>query len=168
MKCFFSDYAFLAGLAYFDPQRTQPELDKWFGNGTATDHEDVVQEFRRIRDTSSAVSFKLVTFPGAAAFNQSFALVLIRGTINSWDMLTDAQLWSAAGLMQGIRALLPLGIIWTPGKPYFSLCVVTYSMFSQDSNQMFYAAIDYLLLVINKIESESVEKVSFYKDTGRC
>ncbi len=28
--------------------------------------------------------------------------------------LAGAQLWSAAGLMQGIRAVLPAGEIWTP------------------------------------------------------
>lgn len=46
----------------------------------------------------------------------NYAYVCIRGTINNWDMLTDAQLWSAAALMQILREMLPLGDMWTPSK----------------------------------------------------
>lgn len=46
----------------------------------------------------------------------------IRGTQNAWDMLTDAQLWSAAAMMQMHRELLPLGTIWTPSK-FDCLCL---------------------------------------------
>jgi hypothetical protein len=100
----------LAGLAYQSPEVTQPELDSWFGfvadeitgNQTsyAVDHEEEVQAWRTEQNTSSAVSFKLVSI-------KDFAYVLIRGTTNNWDMLTDAQLWSAAAMLQVLRELLP-------------------------------------------------------------
>lgn len=105
----FQDYAFLAGLAYQPPEVTQAELDSWFGytedddgNQTsyAIDHEEEVQAWRTEQNTSSAVSFKLVSV-------NDFAYVLIRGTTNNWDMLTDAQLWSAAAMLQVLRELLP-------------------------------------------------------------
>jgi lipase ATG15 len=57
-------------------------------------------------------------------------------------MLTDVQLWGAAALMQTLRALLPLGEIWTP-------------------------IIAQLIQVINTVESSSIERVSFYKVTSR-
>lgn len=105
------DYAFLAGLAYRSPNITQADLDGWFG-GEAIDQEETVQQYRRLKNTSSAVVFKLVTFPNKG----NFAYVLIRGTTNNWDMLTDAQLWSAAALLQVHRALLPFGVMWSSSK----------------------------------------------------
>jgi hypothetical protein len=108
-----ADYAFLAGLAYSaSHESTQRDLDGWFGKGMAVDQSETVDAYRNETDTSSAVSFKLVTFPNVG----NFAYVLIRGTTNNWDMLTDAQLWSAAALMQVLRELLPLGAMWTPSK----------------------------------------------------
>jgi lipase ATG15 len=100
------------------------------------DQDDLVTEWRG--DLESAVSFKLVTFPDQG----NFAYVLIRGTINNWDMLTDAQLWSAAFFMQVLREVLPIGDMWTP-------------------------AIDELIKVITTLESESILRVSFYRDTTR-
>jgi hypothetical protein len=108
LRDFLLDYAFLAGLAYRSPNITQSDLDGWFG-GEAADQEATVQEYRRSKNTSSAVVFKLVTFPNYG----NFAYVLIRGTTNNWDMLTDAQLWSAAALLQVHRALLPFGVMWS-------------------------------------------------------
>ena len=89
--------------------------------------------------TPSHVSFKLVTVPIKRGTG-TFAYVLIRGTTNNWDMLTDAQLWSAAALMQVLRELLPLGSIWTP-------------------------IIDQLIDAITGLESSSLKSVSFYRDT---
>ena len=127
----------MAGLAYRGKGNiTQKELDGWF-DGNALDREDVVTEWRsRIEDEDSAVSYKLVTFPN----NNNFAYVLIRGTTNNWDMLTDAQLWSAAFLMQGLRELLPIGMVFTP-------------------------VMKILIRMISKLESESIDRVSFYRDT---
>jgi lipase ATG15 len=128
------DFAFLAGLAYRGRGNiTESELSQWF-NGTAVDRDDIVTAWWG--DVKSAVSFKMVTFPDSG----NFSYVLIRGTTNNWDMLTDAQLWSAAILMQGLRELLPIGSMWTP-------------------------VIDNLINVITVLESESINRVSFYRDT---
>jgi lipase ATG15 len=131
-----SDYAFLAGLAYRSTNNTQQDLDGWFGSGIAVDEVDTVEMYRANYNVTSAVSFKLVTFPNSG----NFAYVLIRGTTNNWDMLTDAQLWSAAALLQIHRELLPVGAAWTP-------------------------ILDQLIKAITTIESASIEAVSFYKDT---
>ena len=104
-----------------------------------TDEVEIVEQYRRMAGTPSHVSFKLVTVPIKRGTG-TFAYVLIRGTTNNWDMLTDAQLWSAAALMQVLRELLPLGSIWTP-------------------------IIDQLIDAITGLESSSLKSVSFYKDT---
>ena len=126
----------MAGIAYRSENNTQDDLDGWFGPGVAVDNVETVEMYRSSFNVTSAVSFKLVTFPN----NGNFAYLLIRGTTNNWDMLTDAQLWSAAALLQILRELLPIGAIWTP-------------------------IMDQLILAITKIESASIESVSFYKDT---
>lgn len=56
------------------------------------------------------------------------------------DAMTDAQLWAPAALMQFVRILLPFGHIWTPVIPY-------------------------LISGITMVESESLDQISFYKDT---
>ena len=109
----FSDFAFLAGIAYRSDEMAQEDLDGWFGVGNATLDVELVDEYRTQAGTSSAVSFKLVVFPVS-----NYAYVLIRGTTNNWDMLTDAQLWSAAALFQALRELLPVGAMWTPGTSF--------------------------------------------------
>lgn len=113
-----ADYTFLAGLAYNAPgEPTQASLDAWFGENIAVDRQDIVDDFREQYDEDdSPVVFKLTTFP-----TRGSAIISIRGTMNNWDMLADSQLWSAAALMQGIRAILPAGEIWTPilDRKYF-------------------------------------------------
>lgn len=56
------------------------------------------------------------------------------------DAMTDAQLWAPAALMQALRIALPFGNIWTPVIPY-------------------------LIAAITYIESDSLDQISFYKDT---
>jgi lipase ATG15 len=102
----------------------------------AVDQVETVDMYRADFNVTSAVSFKLVTFPNSG----NFAYLLIRGTTNNWDALTDAQLWSAAALLQIHRELLPIGAAWTP-------------------------ILDELINAITTIESASIETVSFYKDT---
>lgn len=138
-----TDFIFLAGLAYrTTPEITQQELDSWFGPGGAENHDDLVSEWKTAK--KSEVYFKMVTIPTDnttdAGGGGDFAYVTIRGTSNPWDMLTDAQLWSAAVLMQGLRELLPIGVIWTP-------------------------VIDQLIQAMTFMESKSIQRVSFYKDT---
>lgn len=105
-----ADYTFMAGSAYLEGNLTQEQLDGWFGKGVAFDDQATVDKFRAEYDTfNQAVVFKLYTFPSIR-----LAIISIRGTTTNWDMLADTQLWSAAALMQGIRAILPIGGIWTP------------------------------------------------------
>jgi lipase ATG15 len=130
------DYAFLAGAAYVDDEYIQAELNAWFGPGVVIPRADLVELWRT--NVTSAVSFKLVTYPVAGVGD--FAYVLIRGTKNPWDALTDMQLWSPAALFQVLRAMLPFGQIWDPVIPS-------------------------LINLISKLESSSMSKISFYKDT---
>ena len=133
-----TDFIFLAGLAYrTTPEITQQELDSWFGQGGAVNQGEIVSQWKT--DAESEVYFKMVTIPTDGG-GDDFAYVTIRGTSNPWDMLTDAQLWSAAVLMQGLRELLPIGVIWTP-------------------------VIDQLIKAMTFMESKSIQRVSFYKDT---
>ena len=106
-----ADYTYLAGIAYTAPESMKLMLDDWFGEDVAQDNHDFVSEYRETLDTDSAVHYKLITFPN---IDPEFAIVDIRGTNNGWDMISDAQLWSAAWLAQAVRAVLPLGEIWNP------------------------------------------------------
>lgn len=105
-----ADYAFLSSVAYLLEENTQPALDEWFGIGKAKDESDYVRDFREENDPDNlAVFFKMVSFSEV-----DLGMLVVRGTSNNWDMLADTQLWSAAALMQGLRAVLPAGEIWTP------------------------------------------------------
>jgi len=110
---------------------TQTDLNGWFGEGVAIDQPEEVEAFRNRTGTSSAVSFKLVTFPVDVTEpdGDAFAQVLIRGTTNPWDMLTDAQLWSAAALLQVLRELLPYGVMWTSGMFVWTRMLPPWSLF---------------------------------------
>ena len=137
-----SDFAYLAALAYRDPSITQTELDQWFGfsnetgSSVAVNNPAFVDEFRMDTDRyKSQVSYKMITFPKV-----NLAMVCIRGTTNAWDALTDAQLWSAAGIFQGLRILLPLGNIWTP-------------------------ILHRMIRLISYLSSESANRVAFYRQT---
>jgi len=131
-----SDFVYVAALAYRDPTITQDELDQWFGEDVAFDNEDLVQAYRTANNVQSAVSFKLITFPNVG----NLALLAIRGTANAWDALSDAQLWSAAMVFQGLRFFLPMSELWTP-------------MMHRLNNIISWAA------------SETINKVAFYRET---
>lgn len=135
-----ADYAYLATVAYRDTSITQNELDQWFGSNVAVDLPELVTRFRERIDSESAVSYKLISFPDLTGGQENYGIVSIRGTTNAWDMLSDAQLWSAAACMQFLRAILPIGEIWTP-------------ILSQ------------LVNAISFFESANIDRVSFYKET---
>lgn len=138
------DYAWLAGTAYVPKNQIAPELDTWFAaDPGVVDLQDMVEEFRAREDPFNeiAVTFKLVAVPGPGA-NETTAIILIRGTVNQWDMLADAQLWSAAALMQWLRYVIPIGELWTP-------------IFGE------------LVLWMNTMASTSLDKVAFYKLTKK-
>lgn len=137
------DYTFLAQLAYYnsEDESVQKWLDEWFGDGYAKDEFEFVNAYRKEAQVSSAVHFKLISFPHTYG-NDNFSIVAIRGTNNAWDALSDAQLWSAAALSQYLRAILPLGEIWTP-------------------------IFENLINAVSWIEADSLEEVSYYKETVR-
>jgi lipase ATG15 len=107
-----ADFAFLSGLPYKTDAVVQQELADWFQRGEAVEDEDTVTEFRnRTETTESPVFFRLFRIKYAG---RDIGVISIRGTQNSWDLLADSQLWSAAILVQGLRAVLPIGEMWTP------------------------------------------------------
>ena len=79
-------------------------LEDWFGTEVELQN-DTVRGYRRQNQVSTAVSFKLITIPTA----NNFAIVSVRGTVNNWDLLEDAQIWGGAALLQFLREMLPLG-----------------------------------------------------------
>ena len=116
-----------------------PELlDAWFGKDVAQDNNAFVEEYRSGLETDSAVHYKLITFP---KLDPEFAIVDIRGTNNGWDMISDAQLWSAAWLAQAVRAFLPLGAIWSP-------------------------IIDNVVEMIGVLQTKTLRQVAFYVQTA--
>jgi hypothetical protein len=80
-----ADYAFLATLAYKSTNITQVQLNGWFGEGVATNQPETVASFQQSQGDASAASYKLITFNVNGGTD---GLVAIRGTTNSWDMLT--------------------------------------------------------------------------------
>jgi len=136
-----ADYIFLARVAYRG-NITQQELNSWFGDEVAINQEDFVTSFRQANAITSAVHFKMITYPSTNSSAQDFAFVAIRGTTNAWEAMTDAQLWSGAMLIQALREFLPFGSIWTPVAPI-------------------------LINAATSIQSSSIDEISFYKDTTR-
>jgi len=133
-----SDFVFLAATAYQKPSITQEALDDWFGENVAIDEVDKVKAFReeyQEENGNSAVTYKLVSFP-----DTNRAIVSIRGTSNAWDALTDAQLWSSAALSQYVRAIIPLGEIWTP-------------------------VFETIVKAISMIQNKRLKDVAFYQET---
>jgi len=132
-----ADYAYMASMGYVSPKSTPIWLDDWFGEGVAVDEYDLVENFRTtVADANSAVHYKLITFPD----KPDFAVLTIRGTSNGWDMLSDAQLWSAAFLAQIVRWILPMGEVWNP-------------------------ILENLVNMIAVLQAESLKKVAFYVHT---
>lgn len=130
------DFAYLAGHAYRGVKGSQQELDGFFQD-KLVDREDLVRWYHSNLQVKSRVSFKLIT---TQTRHGTFAYVAIRGTTNTWDLMTDACLWSPSMLMQALRAILPFGSIWTPVMPP-------------------------LIESITRLQSNSIREISFYKDT---
>ena len=130
-----ADYTFLADLEYEPPDTIQAKLDQWFGEGVATDRQDIVDQFRmQVAGGNAPVTYNLYTFPG------DVGVVSVRGSTTAWEWLTDAQLWSGAGLFGSIRWLLPGGSIWTP-------------------------IMDELLKALSFIESATLKRIALYQQT---
>ena len=120
----------------------QEQLNTWFGSNVSYDMQDVVEEFRNETNRElSPVTYKLYSFPNASSTLEApFAVVGIRGSQNSWDWLTNAQLWSAPFGFQILGSFLPFGLIWNP-------------------------IFDELVKAISIIESKSIQSVSYYVET---
>ena len=133
-----ADFVFMALTAFQEPSMTQDMLDGWFGEGVAIDEKQIVKDFQipyQEENGSSAVTYTLISFP-----DTNRAIVSIRGTHNSWDTLTDAQLWGSAALAQYVRAFIPVGDIWTP-------------------------IFEKIVKAVSVIESSRLEDISFYHET---
>lgn len=133
-----ADFVFMALAGFQKPSITQDALDGWFGEGVAVDEKQIVKDFQAMyqeENGSSAVTYKLISFP-----DTNRAIVSIRGTHNSWDALTDAQLWGSAALAQYVRASIPFGDIWT-------------------------GIFEKIVKAVSIIESSRLEDISFYQET---
>jgi len=131
------DYAFMSALAYERTQVTGYLLPQWFGEGGAVDQAELVGAWRIQNDNmDNPVSFKLFTFPP----QPGFGVVSIRGSETSWDWLVNMQLWSASGLAQTVKWLLPYGWIWDP-------------------------FLDELVYFVNWVQTNTIKKVSYYRVT---
>jgi len=109
------DFAFLSDLAYSHAETTQYQLDKWFGPGVADYIPPELYPTYATERKSSAV-FKLVRTKWKprehSSSHREFFLVSIRGTINTYDLLSDMQIWFPALLFQFLRYTLPFGELW--------------------------------------------------------
>jgi len=134
-----SDFAFLSGLAYKTDDFATEALNKWFGEGVATNNVELIEEFKNSEGYGeygfgSAVSYKLITFTDGGG------VLTIRGTQTAWDLMADAQLWISAILFQGLRSLLPLSELFTP-------------------------ILHHMVWIVTQLESKSITKVSYYRET---
>jgi len=131
------DYAFLSAMAYETTNITGYILPQWFGEGQAVDEDVVVKEYRKEADNSVVpVYFKLFSFPAVP----NVAVLAIRGSQTTWDWMVNMQLWSASGLAQIVKWMLPFGWIWTP-------------------------ILDDLVWFISFIQSDQLDDIAYYKVT---
>ncbi len=130
------DIAYFAVLGFSGPDETGRLLREWFGEAPVVDEYQFVRQYREAVGRTSGVSFKLFSFPG----NPGVGLVSIRGSESLLDWAVDVQLWLGAALAQMIRAVIPLGWLWTP-------------------------ILDELVYLANSVESDNLKKVSYYTTT---
>jgi lipase ATG15 len=131
------DYSFLSTLNYFSPEEVAPILEQWFGPDEIVDEYEVVDQYRQEANTAwHPVSYKLFSFPNTPGH----AVLNIRGSESMCNWVTNVNLWSGAGLTQVIRAIMPLGWIWTP-------------------------IFDNLVRVVNNLESDQLKEKAYYRKT---
>jgi lipase ATG15 len=133
-----ADYAFLAGSPYKKDDVIEQDLSFFKNSDYNITHDtETVRLFREANGyNNTAVKFDLYRIQHVDE-NKESAIVSIRGTHTAYDLLADLQLWSAAMLMQIVRAILPLGEIWTP-------------------------VFDELIYAMSQFQSTSLEQISFY------
>lgn len=110
------DFAFLSDLAYADMDETQAQVDRWFGERRVKFIPEADYPKSLPAKHSKAV-YKLFRINARKWKESSIFVVSVRGTINPLDLLTDAQIWLPALMMQLLRTLLPFGDIWNELLP---------------------------------------------------
>jgi len=130
------DYAFFSVLAYENPNVTSYILPQWFDNKIVDEHERVSKYRAEKGIENTFATFKYFTAPDLPGYS----VIAIRGSETNWDWVMNFQLWSASVFAQLVKWLIPYGWMWTP-------------------------ILDDLVWFIGKIQSEQLEKVSYYKDT---
>lgn len=132
------DFAFLSTIAYMDDESSLAAAREWFEadvNNLVTTVSDFKTDYQE-KTGSSSVMYKLFEFPA-----NDLKIVAVRGTANSWDTLTDAQLWDGAMFSQVVRSMLPFGkSLWDPLLPY-------------------------LVKGISLIEDSTLKEVAYYRET---
>jgi hypothetical protein len=155
-----ADFAFLSALPYLPDEIATKELVSWFRGIEVVEDKDTVDEYRNRTDsTSSLVFFRLFRFKTTG---KDKGVISIRGTQNNWDLLADNQLWIAAISVQVLRAILPVGEMWTPildGKFFSPRWTYLYAY----KSLMLLPQKKELVRLINAIQSTQIAKVSFYK-----
>ena len=132
------DWVFAALMAYTSNNATQGQLDSWFGHNVVKNRADIVSKYRTSTGSNDLpIVYRLYEFTALDT-----AIVSIQGTAKIWDLFADAQLWSTALLLQGLRAVLPLGQIWTP------------------------IMVD-LVFAMSWLDSPVLNKLSYYKETTK-
>lgn len=138
-----ADFAFMAKLAYTTDTNAQNYLSEWFGPGVAMNDVEAISEFKSWSQYNytfgSSVAYKLVTFPKDG--KSAEAILTIRGTQNVIDWLANFQLWLPASFFQLLRFALPFSELFTP-------------------------IIDQTVAIVSRLETESITKVSYYRETS--
>jgi len=136
-----ADFAFLSGLAYSPGSYVEEMLDTWYGEEKeASNNVTLVEEFKKHPDYEEHYNTGSAVSYRLITFSDNSAVLTIRGTSNVWDWVADAQLWLSATLFQGLRFVLPFSQLYTP-------------------------ILHRLVWLISLLESENLEKVSYYKET---
>lgn len=132
------DIAYLAVISFSAPDESKRLLRMWFGEDQVIDEYEFVNDWRVLTDRTAGVSFKLFSFPN----NPGVGVVSIRGSESLLDWVVDVQIWLGAALAQYVRALIPLGWIWT-------------------------GILDELVYLVNTVESDNLKKVAYYRTTTK-
>ena len=93
------------------------QLSQYFSNDeaiNATVERDYVDEWRTVNGNNLvSVKFDLYKMTSQDT-KKTIGIVAIRGSAKPWDWLVNNQLWQAAMVVQGVRAILPIGGVFTP------------------------------------------------------
>jgi hypothetical protein len=92
------------------------QLPEYFSNDpltlNVTDEREYVHAWRDANNVLNIpVNFHLFRFTSAS---RTLGVVSIRGSARPWDWLVNNQLWQAAMIVQAVRTILPIGVIFTP------------------------------------------------------